>query len=270
MKTQHLILPILISIVLLGCRKPDPDPPEQHYIRQEVRDWGYFEEGSYWVFQNDSTLTLDTLRVTNIDTIKTGYKKDSKLTGLYSRSIFESDIYYGFLINIEGSLSDADIFLNFYERSSVEEEVTIIEGLFLKTELSEINQFGQKQFIMSNNYMLLSWDDKKLNNKILNKEGSSWKKYSNYYFHHGMQILEDEVNVYEIDEILDNYSLNGKTYNNVYHIKSYSLTNERYYYPEYYISDFWIVKNVGIIKKVFRHYNGFILSQSLIDHRVYQ
>ena len=270
MKKIILILPILLSLILFSCRKPEPDPPEQHQLRQEIKDWGYFEMGSYWVFQNDSTLYIDTLRVTRVDTIETGSKLDSKLTGI------KSDIYNGFRINLESSLSEYSIFLNFDCGSSYVEEITFAEQIFLRTSLYEINQFENKELVFSNSFMLLSWDEKKLNNKYLNKEDSSWTRHTrhndafSYIFNYDMQKLSGEVNVYDITEVLDSYTLNGKTYSNVYHIKAYSLTNPANYYPEFHISDFWIAKNVGIIKKVFRHYNGLVFSQSLIDHRVYQ
>jgi len=271
MKKIILILPILISIVLLGCRKQEYEPPAEHQLRQGVKDWGYFEKGSYWVFQNDSTLRLDTLRVTEVDTIETGYKIPT------SGFSDPTDVYNGFHIQLKDSLSIYSIFLNFSGWDRYEEKEYFTEQMFLRAYLYEKNELERRQLVFSNSFMLLSWDQKLKNYKFSNKKRSPWIEgympynMEPYFFESQIEFYPyEELNIYEIMEVLDSYTLNEKTYNDVYHIKAYSLNKEEGYDYGYNISDFWIAKNVGIIKKVFRTEGETILSQSLIDHKVYQ
>jgi len=52
-----LICPALLS----SCNKEIPE----YYIRQELKDYGMFLNGSYWIYRNDSTGETDSVYVTN-------------------------------------------------------------------------------------------------------------------------------------------------------------------------------------------------------------
>jgi hypothetical protein len=54
---------ILIFFISLGCGKPDVI---HRYLRDYEKSFVFFKPGTYWIYQNDSTLAVDSLYVTSI------------------------------------------------------------------------------------------------------------------------------------------------------------------------------------------------------------
>ncbi len=52
---------LYILIFICSCE----EEIDYFYIRPELKDWGYYEEGSYWIYQNDSTLAIDSIYITS-------------------------------------------------------------------------------------------------------------------------------------------------------------------------------------------------------------
>lgn len=65
MKTKQIVI-ILLSISLYnGCK--DERTPEIRNISQELKDWMFFDTGTWWLYQNVQTKELDSQYVTNSD-----------------------------------------------------------------------------------------------------------------------------------------------------------------------------------------------------------
>ncbi|HYV93760.1 MAG TPA: hypothetical protein VE978_18435 [Chitinophagales bacterium] len=52
---------LLVGLIFFGCAPRECGGT--YYVPQECKDYGYFLKGSYWVYQNDSTLQLDSFSV---------------------------------------------------------------------------------------------------------------------------------------------------------------------------------------------------------------
>ena len=71
----HLYRCILIfsSLLLFSCNDPCKPPQDVDFydLTDDVRDFGVFQTGTYWVYQNDSTLQIDSVAVgaTQLDTL---------------------------------------------------------------------------------------------------------------------------------------------------------------------------------------------------------
>jgi hypothetical protein len=65
MKIKIYLSLTLLIIVFLGtkCRK-DNTPPPTYYLPQEVKDYMYFQPGTYWVYKDSASGVLDSIIVT--------------------------------------------------------------------------------------------------------------------------------------------------------------------------------------------------------------
>ena len=70
MRKIFLFLPFLLSS---SCNNPckGPDVVPLNSLSQDVRDYGIFQVGTYWVYKNDSTFAIDSIAViaTKTDTL---------------------------------------------------------------------------------------------------------------------------------------------------------------------------------------------------------
>lgn len=70
-------------VLLLSCE----EEPDYYAIPKLLKDWAYFEKGSYWIYQNDSTLLTDSIFISSIR-----FQKDSIISDKKLRDIFETII----------------------------------------------------------------------------------------------------------------------------------------------------------------------------------
>jgi len=63
MKFKIITIKILIISLYLGCK--DERTPEIRNISQEIKDWMFFDTGTWWLYQNVQTGELDSQYVTN-------------------------------------------------------------------------------------------------------------------------------------------------------------------------------------------------------------
>jgi hypothetical protein len=49
----------LLSIIVVFANFSCSKEVTHHYLSEEFKSWSFFNKGSYWVYQNDSTLNLD-------------------------------------------------------------------------------------------------------------------------------------------------------------------------------------------------------------------
>ena len=72
MKRLKNFIVALTILALLGLGACKPEPEKQKYLGNyplgEVKDYLYFKSGSYWVYECDSTLELDSQVMISIDT----------------------------------------------------------------------------------------------------------------------------------------------------------------------------------------------------------
>ncbi len=85
--TQVLkFLIILISSFLyISCE----EEPNYYSIPQILKDWGYFKEGSYWIYQNDSTLITDSIYISSVTMFKDSIISDKKLRDIKETIIID-------------------------------------------------------------------------------------------------------------------------------------------------------------------------------------
>jgi len=70
---KAIVLTPILAVVLLisGCSNSTNNNITPYYtISEEFTDYCWFEAGSYWVFQDDSTLLTDTIKVNNVTETK--------------------------------------------------------------------------------------------------------------------------------------------------------------------------------------------------------
>jgi hypothetical protein len=77
MKNRRLYLYVLLffSTIFSGCEKT-----EHYYLPQEIKDWGYFKEGSCWIYQNVATGVLDSIYVTSTREYLDSVDADKRIT----------------------------------------------------------------------------------------------------------------------------------------------------------------------------------------------
>src|SRR5262245_14041720 len=79
-RRQFFVLNVAL-IFTLSCKHIDCPPQEplvDYRPGQEMKDYGYFLKGSYWVFVNDSTTETDSIAIASNDStsIEIGYKSN--------------------------------------------------------------------------------------------------------------------------------------------------------------------------------------------------
>jgi len=61
-----LITSLIVLLLTSGCLRDIDNSIPYSEISEEFADYCWFEIGSYWVFQNDSTLLTDTVKIDNL------------------------------------------------------------------------------------------------------------------------------------------------------------------------------------------------------------
>ena len=112
MKKAYLLLVFLmpLSIAIHSCKPekpatPDDNWPKEWYIPQEVLDYFYFNQGSYWVYENDKTGERDTLvLVQNGRGLTNATPQGERYEVAYTELVSKRDGFtYKYGINTQGS-----------------------------------------------------------------------------------------------------------------------------------------------------------------------
>jgi hypothetical protein len=203
---KQLTNTFLLFLLFFACTPT----PKEYNISQEARDFICYKPGSYWIYKNDSTNTLDSVFVTSYEEHTEKYEADKKI-----KSISQ-------IINIEFANSDNQI--------KIIEKIDPSRSMYSETN-NNLNQ-GFNNSLISLYHGNFQWD-----------------RYS------------------KID-----FTVNNKTFNNVIYE---SVISNYYYQTDSNIShvnlnnEFWIAKNIFIIKKIL-HYNNATQSWSLIRSHIVQ
>lgn len=280
MKNKNLLTPLFLLLLFAACQKDDEPIP--HYpLEQDKKDWGYFEKGSYWIYQNDSTLEVDTVRVDK--TAIREYRRTKSIWSLrYGHKSKTISTHEQYMIKQNSPIIIRDIGFSSYftsnKHNETEEDLYFKEQIFLRSYLQIPQSDGSAP--RGGNYILLlfAWQDSILQHQYTNKKPLT---ESLFFFTPEYYIIdiEEEINIYTATHH-DAFVLNGKEYHDVYHIRTYDTENKHgqnlsfYGLPnlieDYDVCEFWIAKNVGIIKEVYYDYDEVLLSHSLLEHNVKQ
>ena len=79
---KKLIISMLSLIIFIGgCEKT-------YYldIPSELKDWGYFKEGSYWIYKESNTNKIDSIYVVSVSSYTDKVVSDKKYTNFIQRS----------------------------------------------------------------------------------------------------------------------------------------------------------------------------------------
>jgi len=74
---KKAILVLFCCLPILGCEKT-----EYYYLNQEIKDWGLFNEGSYWVYRNINNGDLDSVYVTSTREYSDKNDADKRITSV--------------------------------------------------------------------------------------------------------------------------------------------------------------------------------------------
>jgi hypothetical protein len=82
---------------MTGCKKPTR---QYYYIMEETKKYAVFQKGSYWIYQKDSSLIIDSIYV---DSLENGFKnkvRDEEIVESmeYIHCITKSSLYDNFQI----------------------------------------------------------------------------------------------------------------------------------------------------------------------------
>ncbi|MDP1622753.1 MAG: hypothetical protein Q8M08_10500 [Bacteroidales bacterium] len=112
-----IIIGILVFMIVYSCRK---DEPKHYYISDAFKRWTVFKKGSYWIFQNDSTLAFDSVFVkenpTSID-VPSPFSKDNFTLEQIDMS-YSSKFFYSSMITLEYSGQQATFYISTYNFGS--------------------------------------------------------------------------------------------------------------------------------------------------------
>ena len=113
----NILVGILVFMAIYSCKKTEP---EHFYISDAFKRWTVFQTGSYWIFQNDSTLAKDSVFVkanpTSID-VPSPFAKDN-FTHEQINMSYSSKFFYSSMINLEYSGQQATFYIYTYNFGS--------------------------------------------------------------------------------------------------------------------------------------------------------
>jgi hypothetical protein len=209
---SKFIIVIIIAfsaISFSGCFSSSNGIP-YYAISDEFAGYCWFQEGSYWIYQNDSTLVNDSILITEVREHKR-FNPES----------------------IDYNYQAVEMFTNTNNFNVAHHELTA--GSF-EVEPGEMNSLLRIYF-NDGTYQLIFSPEYPLGEEI---------------------ILGDELGNYTNVEIIDEYQLNGNTYNQVYHTRIVVSVAANIEY------NYWIAKNYSLIKSVTNN-NGQVTSLSLLS-----
>ncbi len=199
----------LTAIILTSCFNNSSSIP-YYTISDEFAEYCWFNTGSYWIYQNDSTMASDSIVIEDVNETKR----------------FNPEA-------VDYNYQAVEMFTKSNDFKVLKHEITA--GNF-EVEPGEMNSL-----------LRIYYDD-----------GSYQLVFSPEYAIGQTINLGDEIGNYTNVEIIDEFQLNGNTYNQVYHTNIVVSVNTDIVY------DFWIAKNYSLIKSVVNN-NGQVTSQSLVS-----
>ncbi len=162
MKTNYLfpLSALFIGLLMVSCFKNDGyQPPVIHEVSKEFREYTIFDSASYWVYQHDQNLTLDTVKIKSILNEKRLYADQSGKPAYY---------YYATELNLESKDIDfakAEISAGeTFDTVNMDSEIYRLyfgSGRYFSIFLPK-HPMGQTQLLGINegNYMNLAFHDK--------------------------------------------------------------------------------------------------------------
>ena len=186
---------VLIILINFSCTKNK----YVYYVKDSIKPWSFFKKGSYWIFYNENTKSLDSNYINKEENIFIEPDSPPQFEHIY--------------INISGN------FINHYSifRDS--------DDSYLKLDYSNV-----------------------LSASVI--EGSSSIISTTCRF----------INIYDI------LNINGNNFENVIQTQ-----NTRIYYQDTTITNYYFVKNIGLVKKEINYQNmDSISTKSLIRWHVVQ
>ncbi len=105
MRLSLIIGICILSVFFAHCKKDDnniiktglyPRPTISVPISNEIKEWGYFKPGSYWIVRDSSTQTLDSVYVISVTTQLSTYpyNNDTSVVAEEIKVSFSSNIFY--------------------------------------------------------------------------------------------------------------------------------------------------------------------------------
>jgi hypothetical protein len=197
MKSKTLFVISFLLYFLPACIKNRENEPPKYIVSDELKGWGGFKYGTYWIYKNDSLNIEDSLTIYLYGTFDEAVR-DSDWTQCYSENISSTTIS-------TAKLTDFSFILHGKEKTI------------------QINEFNE-------------------NNEFRHKIKFSITFFSNQYINFERY---DSIDIY-----------NRKFINVIYQKSIISNYDEHDNTTEQNTADFWLAKNIGVIKKIIRNKYG--------------
>ncbi len=207
-----LYLPAMLVFNACDGGEPAPPPtnqwPKNWYIPQEVLDYFYFKQGSYWVYENDKTGQVDSVFVTtNVKTVTTPTSQGERYEVAAIDAVSSLDGYtYKYGLSMQGSAG------------------CIKDGSKWPCYIIDCNKFKTGDVLGSTSYLILPFQ-------------KGYGGQANGSFESKIT-MKDTLNDIEID---------GKSYLNIVIVNlNPSLTNNKKNYNYYWSKNIGIVKKENL------------------------
>lgn len=195
---------LIISAVFLSCE----EEPDYYPIPQVLKDWAYFEKGSYWIYQNDSTLLTDSIFISAIR-----FQKDSIISDKNLRDVFETIIIdytnSGNEINYQSKMYGGNVFFSYKKQTTK----VLADCILLRSKLNNTIEDSSAYYFISDKHPILSLNNIIYNDVIVSNTSTRYYYpdnspndvfYNKYWLSQGNWIIKKVIHT---DKGLESWSL---------------------------------------------------------------
>jgi len=181
---------VMLILFLLSCQKNPCKHPPIRYLSPEIKDHGLFKPGTYWVYQNDSTMQLDSITIVSIDTgTKAEWSEAEECGGMYiifygeyaSSNTSNNSMGTSFYYHISETMPGA---VFFYENDTANifasDFVVIYIESFLQSYINDSLYEVISEMTLNGNYFENVYERKYFNSPIENGLRTNYYSASNY------------------------------------------------------------------------------------------
>ena len=183
MKIKSTLLVVLIILINCNCTKNK----YVYYIKDSIKPWSYFKQGSYWIFYNENTKSLDSNYINKKEDILIQPDSPPQYEHIYINISSNFINHYTIFRNSDDSYLELG-YLNVLSASIIEGSSSIIS-----TTCRLINVFDVLT-INGNNFKNVIQTQ---NTSIYNQDTT----ITNYYFVKNIGLVKKEINYLNMDSI---------------------------------------------------------------------
>jgi len=133
---------VFIGVLLLGgCKCKDDEVPTL-LLSQESKDYCLFLPGSWWVYQNETTLQYDTLTITNVENAFFYSKNSNDNTERYTISFKQKELFSKNSIRLDRGTIES--YLGFTYNGGFGDELYFDRPTYRKDSISILNSLKFK------------------------------------------------------------------------------------------------------------------------------